>query len=59
MESMGNKVQARKTMVAAGAPVIPGSEGRVDSADDVRAWGEYRLLGAEPSAVAPVLEFLR
>ena len=40
MESMGNKVQARKTMVAAGAPVIPGSEGRVTSADEVRRWAD-------------------
>ncbi len=37
---MGNKVQARKTMVAAGAPVIPGSEGRVTSADEVRRWAD-------------------
>ncbi|ABK43187.1 acetyl-CoA carboxylase, biotin carboxylase [Magnetococcus marinus MC-1] len=31
---MGNKVQARKTMIAAGVPVVQGSEGAVNSEED-------------------------
>jgi len=37
---MGNKAQAKATMKAAGVPLMPGSDGVVDSVDDALAWGE-------------------
>jgi acetyl-CoA carboxylase biotin carboxylase subunit len=37
IESMGNKSKARKTMIAAGIPVVPGSDGNVTSIDDAKA----------------------
>jgi len=37
IRQMGDKTQARQAMIAAGIPVIPGSEGNVDSADDAIA----------------------
>jgi acetyl-CoA carboxylase biotin carboxylase subunit len=40
IEAMGNKVEARKRMAAAGAAVTPGSDGRVESAAEVVRWGE-------------------
>ena len=36
MEKMGNKSIARETMASVGVPVIPGSDGIIDSADDVK-----------------------
>ena len=36
MEKMGNKSVARETMASVGVPVIPGSDGIIDSADDVK-----------------------
>ncbi|HEY7802409.1 MAG TPA: acetyl-CoA carboxylase biotin carboxylase subunit [Dehalococcoidia bacterium] len=33
---LGDKVMARRTMIAAGVPVVPGTEGRVDAAEAVR-----------------------
>ncbi len=36
MEAMGNKIQARRLMTAAGVPVVPGSEGAVESAAEAR-----------------------
>ena len=40
MEAMGNKLHARQRMSRAGAPVIPGSDKRVQSTREVKAWGE-------------------
>ena len=37
---MGDKSLARKTMKDAGVPVVPGSDGEVDSLDDARKWAE-------------------
>lgn len=31
---MGNKIEARKAMIAAGVPVVPGSEGNIKNADE-------------------------
>jgi acetyl-CoA carboxylase biotin carboxylase subunit len=36
IQQMGDKVQARQLMTAAGVPVVPGSEGRVDTAAAAR-----------------------
>jgi acetyl-CoA carboxylase biotin carboxylase subunit len=36
MEAMGNKIEARKAMRAAGVPVVPGSTGGVSSESEVR-----------------------
>jgi acetyl/propionyl-CoA carboxylase alpha subunit len=33
---LGDKVNARRTMIAAGVPVVPGTEGRVEAAEAVR-----------------------
>jgi acetyl-CoA carboxylase biotin carboxylase subunit len=37
---MGNKAQAKATMKAAGVPLMPGSDGVVDTVDDALAWAE-------------------
>jgi acetyl-CoA carboxylase biotin carboxylase subunit len=37
IEQMGDKVEARKLMAAAGVPVVPGSPGTLNSEDEVRA----------------------
>lgn len=34
IEGMGNKSQARKTMIAAGVPVVPGSEGSIGDVEE-------------------------
>lgn len=36
IQKMGDKITAKKTMIAAGVPVIPGSEGLVHSIDDAK-----------------------
>lgn len=36
MEKMGDKIRARQEMIAAGVPVIPGSDGEVFSAEEAR-----------------------
>lgn len=35
MDKMGDKINARREMIAAGVPVIPGSDGEVHTADEV------------------------
>jgi acetyl-CoA carboxylase biotin carboxylase subunit len=40
IEKMGNKSEAKRTMLAAGCPVIPGSEGSVANAADARKLAE-------------------
>jgi acetyl-CoA carboxylase biotin carboxylase subunit len=37
IERMGDKVEARKLMAAAGVPVVPGSPGTLDTEEEVRA----------------------
>ena len=37
IRAMGNKAAARKLMVAAGVPVVPGSDGAVDTAQEAKA----------------------
>lgn len=37
---MGNKIEARESMVAAGLPVIPGSEGNVKDEKEAQQWAE-------------------
>src|SRR6202011_67807 len=37
IERMGDKVEARKLMAAAGVPVVPGSPGTLETEDQVRA----------------------
>ena len=37
IEAMGDKVEARKLMAAAGVPVVPGSPGTLETEDEVRA----------------------
>jgi len=37
---MGDKVNAKKTAVECGLPVVPGSDGAVDTLEDALAWGE-------------------
>ena len=36
IQTMGDKVAAKKTMIEAGVPVVPGSDGAVDSLDEAR-----------------------
>lgn len=40
IDAMGNKVNARKLMIEAGVPVIPGSEGQVSTIDEALAIGQ-------------------
>ena len=40
IRKMGNKAEARRTMEDAGVPVVPGTEGRVDDAEEARAAAE-------------------
>src|SRR5438552_1651085 len=45
---MGDKAAARKAMVAAGVPVTPGSQGTLESADEVRTkMGQAAVTGAK------------
>ena len=54
IRAMGNKAAARKLMVEAGVPVVPGSDGSVETAEDAKALADsigyrravYRLLRA-------------
>lgn len=40
IHSMGDKIQARKTMISAGIPVTPGSDGNLSSLDEARKIAE-------------------
>jgi len=40
IRTMGNKAQAKATMLAAGVPLMPGSDGIVDTVEEALAWGE-------------------
>ncbi|WP_306602101.1 acetyl-CoA carboxylase biotin carboxylase subunit [Geothrix sp. 21YS21S-2] len=40
IRTMGNKAQAKATMLAAGVPLMPGSDGIVETVEDALAWGE-------------------
>ena len=40
IQQMGDKVGARRLMAAAGVPVVPGSDGTVDTVDAAREWAE-------------------
>ncbi|MGN8713690.1 acetyl-CoA carboxylase biotin carboxylase subunit [Hornefia butyriciproducens] len=40
IEKLGNKAEARKTMKAAGVPVVPGSDGPVETAEDAETIAE-------------------
>ncbi len=40
IEAMGSKVESRRIMRDAGVPMVPGTEGQISSAEDVRAFGE-------------------
>ncbi len=44
IRDLGNKVTAREIAVAAGAPLVPGSDGPVDNADAVREFAEEHGL---------------
>ena len=52
IERMGNKSEAKRTMQAAGCPVIPGSDGPVASAADARSLAEEIRLPVMIKAVA-------
>jgi acetyl-CoA carboxylase biotin carboxylase subunit len=40
MEQMGHKTEARAVMTAAGVPVVPGSEGPIEAAEDAACFAE-------------------
>ncbi len=40
IERMGNKVNAKKTAIECGLPVVPGSDGAITSLEDALSWGE-------------------
>ncbi len=40
IRTMGNKAQAKATMLAAGVPLMPGSDGIVETVEEALAWGE-------------------
>ena len=39
IEKMGDKVNAKRTAIECGLPVVPGSDGAVESLEDALAWG--------------------
>jgi len=40
IRTMGDKAEARRTMIAAGVPVVPGTEGTIDDLDEARSEAE-------------------
>ena len=52
IEKMGNKSEAKRTMQAAGCPVIPGSDGPVLTAADAKRYAEELRLPVMIKAVA-------
>ena len=40
IEKMGDKVNAKQTAIECGLPVVPGSDGAVETLEDALAWGE-------------------
>jgi len=40
IKRMGNKIEARQAMIAAGVPVIPGSDGNVADEDEALQWAQ-------------------
>lgn len=52
IELMGNKSEAKRTMIAAGCPVIPGSDGPIGSASEARKLAEEFGLPVMIKAVA-------
>ena len=44
LDMFGDKVKAREQAVKAGIPVIPGSDGPLDTVEEVRAFGEHKWL---------------
>ena len=40
IRTMGNKAQAKATMLAAGVPLMPGSDGVVDTVEEALVWAE-------------------
>ena len=40
INKMGDKVNAKKTAIECGLPVVPGSDGAVDTLEDALKWGE-------------------
>ena len=40
IRTMGDKAEARRTMIAAGVPVVPGSEGTIDDLEEARSEAE-------------------
>ena len=40
IEKMGDKVNAKQTAIKCGLPVVPGSDGAVETLDDAYAWAE-------------------
>ncbi|HSM08013.1 MAG TPA: acetyl-CoA carboxylase biotin carboxylase subunit [Gemmatimonadota bacterium] len=41
IRTMGDKAEARRTMIAAGVPVVPGSEGTIDDLEEARSEAEH------------------
>ncbi|MBO5696003.1 MAG: acetyl-CoA carboxylase biotin carboxylase subunit, partial [Alphaproteobacteria bacterium] len=40
IEKMGDKVNAKRTAIECGLPVVPGSDGAIDTLDDALTWAE-------------------
>ena len=38
INSMGDKITAKETMIKAGVPVVPGGDGLLESIEEAKAW---------------------